>query len=164
MATLTVWKFDTSDGARTALDLLRELQEQQLIGIRDAAYVYWEADGKRPKTKELGKLTGAGALGGAFWGLLFGIIFFIPILGLAVGAAAGAIAGSLAHVGIDDNFIGEIRGKVTPGTSALFVLTSDAVLDKVVERLHQTGLHAELVHTNLTGEQEQQVRDAFAEG
>jgi uncharacterized membrane protein len=96
--------------------------------------------------------------------LLFGIIFFIPILGLAVGAAAGAIAGSMAHVGIDDSFINEVRNKITPGTSALFVLTSDAVMDKVVARVKELGLQAELLHTNLSSEQEAQVREAFGEG
>ena len=51
----------------------------------------------------------------------------MPLLGLAVGAAAGALGGSLADVGIDDDFIAAVKAKVTPGTSALFVLTSDAV-------------------------------------
>ncbi|MDQ4133867.1 MAG: DUF1269 domain-containing protein [Actinomycetota bacterium] len=163
MATLSVWKFETADGADRAEATLEQLQKEELIQIHDAAVVSWPEGKKRPKTRELHNLAGAGALGGAFWGLLFGIIFFIPILGLAVGAAAGAVAGSLAHVGIDDSFIAEVRGKVTPGTSALFVLTSDEVVDKVVERLHETGLRAELVHTNLSGDQEQKVREAFAE-
>src|SRR5687768_8957564 len=159
MATLTVWKFDTSDGARDALDLLRKLQDQRLITIRDTAYVYWEADAKRPKTKELGKLTGAGALGGAFWGLLFGLIFFIPVLGAAIGAGVGALAGSLSRAGIDDDFISDVRAAVTPGTSALFVLSENAVIDRVAEQFKQTG--ASLLTTNLSVEQEQLLRETF---
>ena len=42
---------------------------------------------KKPKTRQLHNLTGAGALGGAFWGMLFGLIFFVPLLGAAIGAA-----------------------------------------------------------------------------
>ena len=42
---------------------------------------------------------------------------------MAVGAAAGALAGSLADYGIDDDFIKNVREKVTEGTSALFLLT-----------------------------------------
>jgi uncharacterized membrane protein len=159
MATLTVWTFDTTDGARTALDVLRRLQEQQLITIRDAAYVYWEADAKRPKTKELGKLTGAGALGGAFWGLLFGLIFFIPVLGAAIGAGVGALAGSLSRAGIDDDFVKDVRESVTPGTSALFVMSEHAVVDRVADQFKQTG--ATLLTTNLSTEQEQLLRETF---
>ena len=68
-------------------------------------------------------------LGGAFWGLLFGLIFLVPLLGAAVGAATGAFAGTLTDVGIDDGFIKEVRKTVTPGTSALFLMTSDAGID-----------------------------------
>ena len=75
----------------------------------------------------------AGALGGGFWGLLFGLIFFVPLLGAAIGAATGALAGSLTDVGIDDEFINKVRDQVTPGTSALFVMTSHAVVDRIQE-------------------------------
>ena len=63
--------------------------------------------------------------------LLFGLIFFVPILGLAIGAATGALFGSMADVGISNAFINDVRQKVTPGTSALFLLSSDAVVDRV---------------------------------
>jgi len=161
MATLTVWKFETPTGADDAVVTLESLAKQELIKIHDAATVSWPADRKKPKTRQLNNLAGAGALGGAFWGLLFGILFFIPLIGLAIGAAAGALAGSLTDVGIDDDFIGKIREQVTPGTSALFVMTSDAVLDKVEEAFK--GTHAQLVSTNLSKEQEDKLREAFAE-
>ena len=85
---------------------------------------------KRPTTRQLHNLASAGALGGAFWGLLFGLLFFVPLLGMAIGAAAGALSGSLTDVGIDDDFIKRTREEITPGTSALFVMSADAVLDK----------------------------------
>jgi uncharacterized membrane protein len=89
------------------------------------------------------------------------LIFFVPLLGMAVGAAMGALSGSLSDVGIDDDFIGDVRGKVTPGTSALFVMTSNAVADRVLEQFR--GTRAELVSTNLSNEQEARLREAFAE-
>jgi uncharacterized membrane protein len=118
-------------------------------------------DREKPKTRQLNNLAGAGALGGAFWGLLFGLLFFIPLIGLAVGAAAGAIAGSMTDVGIDDDFIRKVREQVTPGTSALFVMTSDAVIDKVEEAFK--GVQATLISTNLSKEQEDKLREAFSE-
>jgi uncharacterized membrane protein len=80
-------------------------------------------------------LTRIGALSSAFWGLLFGILFVIPLVGLAAGAALGALAGSMKHMGIEEDFIKSIRSKVTEGTSALFLMTSDAVEDRVVEAI-----------------------------
>lgn len=160
MSSLTVWKFKTTDGAQSALTELEDLQRQHLIQVLDAAVVSWEEGKKKPKTQELHDTKKAGALGGGFWGLLFGLIFFIPILGLAIGAATGALIGSMADVGISDSFIRDVREKVTPGTSALFLLSSDAVYDRVAERF--AGTEAELISTNLSAEQESKLRDAFS--
>lgn len=161
MATLTAWKFDTPGGAENALALLERMQKEELLHIVDGAYVYWAEGKKKPKTEQLHDLKGAGALGGSFWGLLFGLIFFVPLLGMAVGAAMGALSGSMADVGIDDTFIRDVRDNVTPGTSALFVMTSDVVVDRVVEEFRHSG--ATLLSTNLSHEQEAKLREAFAE-
>lgn len=161
MATLTAWKFDTPDGAAQAEAILIGLSKEQLINIYDAATVEWQPGKRKPKTRQANDLTAAGALGGAFWGLLFGVLFFMPILGVAIGAASGALGGSLADAGIDDDFINSVKAKVTPGTSALFLLSSDAVMDKVRDAFH--GIHPELIHTNLSNEEEAKLREAFAD-
>jgi uncharacterized membrane protein len=140
---------------------LESLQKQELIKVHDAAIVSWPEGAKKPKTRQLASTTGAGALGGAFWGLLFGLIFFIPLLGMAIGAGMGALAGSLADVGINDDFIKKLRQEITPGTSALLLLSSDAVLDKVEEAFE--GQQMQLVQTNLSREQEDKLREVFAE-
>jgi uncharacterized membrane protein len=160
MATLTATKFPTPSGADAALEKMQQLQAQQLIKVLDAAVVYWEPGRKKPKTRELNSTAAGGALGGGFWGLLFGLIFFVPLLGLAIGAATGALFGSLSDVGISNEFIDSVRQKVTPGTSALFLLSSDAVIDRVLDEFRGTG--AELITTNLSGEQEEKLRDAFS--
>lgn len=160
MATLTVWKFDTPQGAQEALNKLVDLSKQQLIQINDAAVVSWEQGKKKPKTHNYGSLTGQGALSGAFWGMLFGLLFFVPFLGLAVGAAMGALAGKFADYGIDDKFIKEVREQVTEGTSALFLMTSNAVRDRVAEVFQGTSV--ELIQSNLSSEQEAQLMEDFA--
>ena len=163
METFTVWQFDSAEGAEESLHVLERLQRERLIEIDDAAIVSWPEDAKKPKTKQLHSLAGAGALGGAFWGFLFGLIFFVPLLGLALGAATGALSGSLGDVGIDDAFIKDVRSNVKPGTSALFLMTSGAVVDKVADELEDVMGHATLLHTNLSNEQEAKLREAFAE-
>ena len=143
MATLTVWKFNDATGARQALQLLERQQKAELIEIIDAAIVTWPEGRKKPKTEQLHNMTGAGALGGSFWGLLFGLLFFIPLLGMAMGAALGALSGSMADVGIDDSFIKNVRDEVTPGSSALFVMTGKVVADRVLDEFQhrrETGV------------------------
>jgi uncharacterized membrane protein len=67
----------------------------------------------------------------------------------------------MKHMGIDEDFIKSIRSKVTEGTSALFLMTSDAVEDRVVEAMKQSKF--EIIATNLSKEEEEKMRTAFAE-
>ena len=161
MATLSVLKFETPDGAEHALTTIKDLARQHLINLIDAAVVTWPTGKKKPKTRQLQNIAAAGALGGAFWGMLFGILFFVPLLGMALGAAMGALSGSLRDAGISDNFIRECRDKITEGTSALFLMTTAAVQDRVIEAMKQHKF--EIVTTNLSREQEDALREAFQE-
>jgi uncharacterized membrane protein len=160
MASLTVWKFETIEGAGQALTKLESLSKQQLLTIEDAAIVYWEPGKKKPKTHQAQSLAGVGALGGAFWGMLLGLIFFMPFLGMAIGAAVGALAGHFSDYGIDDDFIKEVKSEVTEGTSALFLLTDDVTVDKVEDAFE--GTQMTLIRSNLTAEQEAKLREDFA--
>jgi uncharacterized membrane protein len=162
-SSFTVWKFDSPTGADEALQTLEALQREQLIEVLDAAVVSWPQGAKKPKTRQLHNMAGAGALGGAFWGLLFGLLFFIPLIGLAIGAGMGALMGSMADVGIDDNMIKQMREKITMGTSALFLLSQNAVQDRVAERVQNLKGHVELIQSNLTKEQEEKLRDVFGD-
>jgi uncharacterized membrane protein len=54
-----------------------------------------------------------------------------------------------------------VQANVTPGTSALFVMSSDAVLDKVRDAFG--ALHPELIQTNLSADEEARLREAFAD-
>ena len=161
MATITGFQFNTADGAKKMVNLVQDLEKQQLITLVDAATVTWPEGKKKPKTKHLDDMTGEGALGGAFWGMLFGLIFFVPFFGMAVGAALGALAGHFTNYGIDKEFIKQAQDKVTEGTSAVFLMTGDAVTDKVTDAIRDSGLEFELFYTNLSKDQEAQLREDF---
>jgi uncharacterized membrane protein len=162
VATLSVLKFDDPGGADRVLIALQGMQERRLINLEDAAVLSWPQGNKKPTTRQLHSTAGAGAMSGAFWGFLFGLIFFVPFLGAAIGASMGGMTGALADVGIHDDFIKQVRDKVTEGTSALFALTSGATaVDKVVDELKQYDF--EIISTNLPEEQEKQLREAFAQ-
>ena len=163
MATLTVWKFEDAEGAQTALSIAEDLQKQQLIDVLEGAVVSWPVGAKKPKTSQLHHRAEPRALGATFWESLFDFLYFLPVIGDAFGKAAAAFSGSTADVGIEDSFIASVREKVKPGTSALFAVTSDAVLDRVVTAMSEAGLRAEMIKTSLSDEQEEALRDAFAE-
>jgi uncharacterized membrane protein len=162
MATLAVLKFDTADGAEQTLRIIESLGKQELVTLQDAAIVTWPEGKSKPKTRQLHSLGGLGALNGAFWGFLFGLIFFIPLLGMAIGAAMGALTGRFSDIGISDDFIKQIQSEVTQGTSALFLLIAQSTPDKFLEGLKQAPKF-EILSTNLTAEQEAQLKAAFSE-
>ena len=92
--------------------------------------------------------------------MLFGLIFFIPLFGMAVGALIGGLSGAFADIGIDDDFVNKVRETVTEGTSALFLMSRGAVVDRIAEAVG--GMDFEIVGTNLPKEQEEKLREAFA--
>jgi uncharacterized membrane protein len=162
MATsLVVLKFETPDGADKGLELAQSLQKQQLLQLVDVATVTWPVGKKKPKTRHAGDLTCAGACDGAFWGFLFGLIFFVPLFGAAFGAAMGALSGHFANYGIGKEFIEQVRGKVTEGSSALFLLLGQVTADRVIDAF-KAAPKFEIIASNLSNEQEEKLKAAFA--
>jgi uncharacterized membrane protein len=56
------------------------------------------------------------------------------------------------------------HGRATPlmeGTSALFLMTSEAIMDRVVVAMK--NMKFEIIATNLSKEQEQQLHEAFGQ-
>jgi uncharacterized membrane protein len=159
LATMTVVKFPSPDGAEKALELLRSLQARGLIRIHDGAIVRWQDGAKKPKTEQLTSLAGPFALSGAFWGMLFGLIFFLPLFGAALGATMGALSGYFTRIGIDEGFINSVKTEIEPGDSALFLLSSDAVRDRIAEEAK--GMNFQIITTNLSGEEEAKLREVF---
>lgn len=161
MSSLVVLRFDDMDGAEAMRDKMYDFQKRELITLEDAAVVVREKKG-RAKVKQAHSLVGAGALGGAFWGMLVGLLFFAPWLGLLAGAAAGALSGKLGDIGIDDDFIKEVRDGIEPGNSALFLLSRDGNLARIEEQLSDFEYEFEIIETNLSPEDETRLRETFA--
>jgi uncharacterized membrane protein len=150
--TVSIWTFDSPDGAEAALRALERLQVRRLVAVDDVAVVVWRAGARRPDAYQAGTEAGA-VLSGAFWGLLFGLLFLLPLTGPTPGQAV------LANVGLPDELLAAVRERVTAGTSALFLLTDDGT---VLDRLRTAFVHTDpLVHT-LDREQEAVLRLAFS--
>jgi uncharacterized membrane protein len=162
MITFTVLEFSRAEGAEYMVRTLRQLQEQHLIQIEDWAIVTWPLGAKHPRTKQLNQMNGNQALAGTFWGMLFGLLFSAPFFGVTADNAIDALISHFTHYGIDEAFIKGVRNQITEGTSALFLLTSGAVLDQVVAAIKK-GMQFELISTDLSKEQEDLLHEAFSE-
>jgi len=161
MSSLVVLRFGDMDGAEAMRDRMYDLQKRELVKIEDAAVVVRNEKG-RAKIKQAHSLVGAGALGGAFWGMLIGLLFFAPWLGLLAGAAGGALSGKLGDIGVDDDFIKEVRDAIEPGNSALFLLAREGNTDRIKEELSDFEYDFEIIDTNLSPEDDERLRETFA--
>jgi uncharacterized membrane protein len=96
---------------------------------------------------------------GMFWGLLFGILFFVPVLGIAVDAGLRGLFGKIEKSGIDQDFINQVRGKLKPGTSALFMVVEKVTPDKAIDALSKFG--GTVIRSSLSKETEQKIQEAL---
>src|SRR6056297_1665230 len=161
MSSLVVLAFDDMDGAEKMRERMYDFQKRELITLEDAAVVVRNQKG-RAKVKQAHSLVGSGALGGAFWGMLIGLLFFAPWLGLLAGAAGGALSGKLGDIGIDDDFIKEVRDAIEPGNSALFLLAREGNVDRIKQELSDFEYDFQIMDTNLAPEDDERLLETFA--
>jgi uncharacterized membrane protein len=134
MATLTAWRFPSATGADHALETLVGLARRELIDVLDAVVVCWPEGSTKPETKPETHHLRSAATSDDQEG---------SELGLALGA----------------EYFRTLNANVTPGTSALFALTTEPRMREVADAFR--GTHAELLATNLTPEQEERLLGAF---
>ncbi len=137
---------------------LEELQKEMIVQLGDAAEVVRDPDGK-PHVKHGSHIVGAGAMGGAFWGMLFGLLFLMPFLGMAIGAGMGALFGKMGKTGIDKEVLAQMGDAVPAGGAGWFLIINQMTEDKFLAAVEGTG--AKLVRSNLSAEQEEQLKHAF---
>ena len=162
MTTFTVWKFDDPDGAIRAETALKAGEEAGYVTIVDHAVISWPDQAEKPTLRHNHDGPKRGAAWGALWGVLGGALFAIPVAGLALGAGIGALAKATSGTGITKDDLERIRTEVVPGTSALFLVTDHADLDRLGERFH--GRDSRLISTNLTEAEQSTLLETFGGG
>lgn len=160
MSDLVFIGFPTEQKAEEIRKKVLEMQKEYLIELGDAVVVVKDAQG-RIKLNQMMNLTAAGAATGALWGTLVGFIFLMPLVGAAVGAASGALGGKLSDFGINDKFMKEAAGALTPGTAGLFLLIRKMTTDKVLADLK--GIGGTLIRTSFDKSKEAAIRAALAD-
>lgn len=131
MDTISIWTFDSSDGADAALRQLERLQLRGVITVADAAVVAWPPGADRPRTYQVGSVEGTAALSGAFWGLVFGTVFLLPITGRDLPSDGE----NLDHLGLSNALVDTLRERVVAGRSALFLVLGRATVPAVASAL-----------------------------
>jgi len=159
MTTFTVWKFEDPDGAAGAESSLKSAAADGLVTIVDHAVVSWPEGAEKPSLHHDHDGPKRGAAWGALWGILGGALFAIPVAGIVLGAGVGALAKATEGTGITKQDLERIRTEVGPGSSALFLVTDEADLDRLGERFH--GRDSTLISTNLTEAERSTLLETF---
>ena len=154
MSNLVVLVFDSEDEAAKVRDALRRQERGGTLNLEDTAVVVRGTDGKVRTHNQVSDTTKVSATVGGFLGLLVAVFF--PFAGIAMGIAGGALLGRLLDRGVDGAFVKEVGEALKPGTSALFVLTSDATPDAAFAALRSFNGH--VYHTTLGPEAEETLR------
>ena len=127
MTVLAVWTFADAAAARKAEVELASLSARGVLTIADGAVLTWPRGRRSPHTRQLQSLPLVAGLSSTFWGLLLGTVFFLPTLEPAsdaaiIGQARADAKGFLRAIGLNDEFVADLRSAVTFGRSALFAL------------------------------------------
>lgn len=162
MTTFTVWKFAEPEGAQHAEKALKAGAADGLVTIVDHAVMSWPEGADKPTLHHDHDSFKRGAAWGALWGILGGALFAIPVAGVALGAGIGALAKATAGTGITKGDLERIRTELAPGSSALFLVTEDADLDRLGERFR--GRDSRLISTNLTDSERDTLLETFGGG
>jgi uncharacterized membrane protein len=130
----TAWKFSGTEKADEAVLRLKALDAQEFIHLQDVAVIHWPQYAAAPTAQE--HVTDEGG-------------------------KVSAMVSKLRHPTIDGSMIESAKGDMTPGTSVLVLLSSDAAIDTVAETLQ--GLGMELTRSDLSVQQQDHVRAAFGD-
>jgi uncharacterized membrane protein len=157
MNQLVVVAFDHVDAARDALRSLRDLEQRGQISFEDTAVISRDPDGTTRVRNEASGTTETAAVVGGVLGAFAAFVF--PIAGIAIGAAAGAAIGASLGTGVEGSFVDEVKHKLTPGRSALFLVIRSVNADALTGALRP--YEGEVLQTSLAPEAEAALRDAL---
>jgi uncharacterized membrane protein len=129
----TAWRFRSTEGADAAVLKLKQLDAQELIDVQDVTVLRWPLYSTAPTTHE--HVTDQGSKVSTLVSKLKG---------------AGRIDGMLLE---------SVKGDMLPGTSAVVVLSSAALVDTVAQAFQ--GQPMELVRSDLSVQEQDRLRAAF---
>ena len=158
---LTACVFDGADDARRAAQRIERAGISSPAECRSWAVVRWDLGGRLPRPDGSMGNQHRSATTAWFWALLLGMTFGVPALGAQLGSASGLEPGTLTAAGIHDSFMNRLRDEVTPGRSALLVLTDLAGTPALQGLIRQPGVPV-VAHVHFTPRQEAALLDVLS--
>ena len=128
----TAWRFAGTEGADDAVLRLQQLDAADLINVMDIAVLRWPVHASAPTAQE--HVT-------------------------EQGGKMARLMHKLQHTVIDDAMIETVKGDMSPGTSAMVLLSSDAKIDAVVHAFE--GQPLELVRTDMSVPDQDRLRQTM---
>jgi uncharacterized membrane protein len=147
-------------GAAAGEVRLKDLQQRRALTVLDAITVTWVPGAHEPLVGHLRHQTTQSAAKGSVLGALVGTLVLAPAVGAAAGAGIAGLIQKLRGTGIDAGFLEQLKERLSPGTSALLVLSSDADID-IVRPFVERGLargDVTLMHADLPDDAPEQLR------
>ena len=145
--------FPAEANAYEALARLKELDSQDDVGVRGAAVVAREEDGRITIKDQFGKESFDDTAGGGLLGLLVGVLG--GPLGILVGGATGLLIGSLFDEDDDDNtrsVLGDLSSAIRVGPPGLLAEVSEqdpVAVDAVMAHLGGTVVRRSVTDVEL---------------
>lgn len=133
--TTTAWRFSGTEGADAAVLRLRQLDSQGVMDVQDVAVIRWPQYAPGPQVQEHVADEGT---------------------------KTSSLAKLMRKAGIDGAMLQAVRDDMTPGTSALVLLSADAAVDSVAKAFE--GQAMQLIRSDLSVQQEDQLRATFGDG
>jgi len=125
----TAWRFPGTEGAEQAVVRLQDLDSRDLINVMDVAVLRWPEYAAEPITHE--HVT-------------------------EQGGRVAAMVRRLQHPVIDGSMIETVKHDLSPGTSAVVLLSTDAQIDAVVHAFE--GQRMELIRTDMSVPEQDRLR------
>jgi uncharacterized membrane protein len=120
---MTIWTFDTVDGAAGAAQVLAGEDAGARWTVLDQVLVRWPADAADPVFAQQARTDHVPRSGWkTFWSDLVGTMFTAPLV-MAGGLAWKAFIDEALRSGLDEDQVEELRERMQPGTSALMLVT-----------------------------------------
>ena len=130
----TAWRFPGTEGADTAVVKLKQLDAADLINVMDVAVLRWPEYAAAPTIHQ--HVT-------------------------EQGGKLASVMHKMQRGAVDNSLIEAVKGDLTPGTSAVVLLSSDAKLDAVVHAFE--GQPMELMRTDLSVPDQDRLRLAASQ-
>jgi uncharacterized membrane protein len=130
----TAWRFGGTEGADEAVLKLKQQEAAKLVEVQDVTVIRWPQYATEPTVRA--HVT-------------------------EEGSKVSSLMHKFSHSGIDSSMVQAAQADMTPGTSVLVLLTSEAAVDAFAKAFEGQGV--ELIRSDLSVQEQDQVRAALGD-